>query len=52
MERFTSVSDIAKIDREEMAIDEAELEPDEFTEKMENQQKLQEQVYFVTVSFN
>lgn len=29
--------------KEEMAIDEAELEPDEFVEKMDNQQRLQEQ---------
>lgn len=29
-----------KTDREEMACDEAELEPDEFAEKMHNQQLL------------
>lgn len=34
-----------------MAIDEAELEPDKFTEKMDNQQKLQEQVDFGIVTF-
>lgn len=30
--------------REEMACDEAELEPDEFAEKMHNQQQLYEKV--------
>lgn len=33
-----------KNDREEMACDEAELEPDEFAEKMHNQQQLHEKV--------
>lgn len=31
-------------DREEMACDEAELEPDEFAEKMHSQQQLHEKV--------
>lgn len=35
---------IVQFDREEMAIDEAELEPREFAEKLQAQQKLQEQV--------
>ena len=35
--------------REEMAIDEAELEPSEFAEKMVSQQKLQEQVDYISV---
>ena len=34
-------------DREEMACDEAELGPDEFTERMHSQQKLHEQVIFL-----
>jgi len=38
VEYTASVFDTAKIDREEMAIDEAELEHDEFAEKMDNQQ--------------
>lgn len=33
--------------REEVACDEAELGEEEFTEKMLNQQKLQEQVKFI-----
>lgn len=35
-----------------MAIDEAELEPAEFAEKMDHQQKLQEQVVFFNCHFH
>jgi hypothetical protein len=38
--------------REEMACDEAELGPDEFTERMRNQQILQEQVKPITILVN
>lgn len=35
-----------------MACDEAELEPEEFAERMDIQHKLQEQVKFITILVN
>lgn len=43
--------DVLSIDSEEMVCDEAELGPDEFAEKMQNQTNLQEQVHAVKLPY-